>query len=404
MSVLDTFPDFGSNAIETLSFFTGIAGFELGLHDQGHRPVMFCEIEPAAQDILRAWMPDVPLYEDVRLMDQLPVHGKLLAAGWPCTNLTQVGKTEGIFGPQSGLVREIFRMLKEKPIDTILLENVVNLLHLHQGIGMEFITRELEKLHYRWAYRVVDTICTSLPHRRRRVYLAACLFADPREILLADDAGPVAGFANDSVDLEEHAVGFNWTEGNTGLGLAVDSIPPLRGGSTIGIPSAPAILCRNGFVGTPDIDDAERLQGFPAGWTVVGDEYGRGRRWQLVGNSITRDVSAWLGSRMQTPGRYDSSRDVRLQAGQRWPTAAWNMGTGAHRSFVSENPLGRPITRIEDFLSKPLKALSARATAGFLQRARRSSLRFPTGFLARLDDHLQAQLIAEGGKQFSFGF
>ena len=35
--------------------------------------------------------------------------------------------------------------------------------------------------------------------------------------------------------------GFYWTEGNRGLGWAVDAVPTLKGGSTIGIPSPPAI-------------------------------------------------------------------------------------------------------------------------------------------------------------------
>ena len=35
--------------------------------------------------------------------------------------------------------------------------------------------------------------------------------------------------------------GFYWTEGLRGLGWAVDAVPTLKGGSTIGIPSPPAI-------------------------------------------------------------------------------------------------------------------------------------------------------------------
>jgi DNA (cytosine-5)-methyltransferase 1 len=403
MRTIDPFPDLSGNTVNSISLFTGIAGFELGLEDASHRPVLFCEIDPAAQDVLRAWRPEVPLYDDVRLMDQLPVHGKILAAGWPYTNLTQVGRTEGIFGPQSGLVREIFRLLARKPIDTIVMENVLNLLYLGDGIGMTFITTELEKLGYRWAYRTLDSLGFGVPHRRRRVYLVACLNDDPRDILLVDDAGPLPSFANDDVDLDMHAVGFNWTEGNTGLGLAVDAVPPLKGGSTIGIPSPPAILRRDGFVGTPEIADAERLQGFPGGWTEVGDAYGRGKRWQLVGNAVTRNVSTWIGGRMQNPGRYVSYSDAPVMAGQRWPLAGWNMGDGLHRSSVSENPIGHVLPKIETFLEQPLNPLSARATAGFLQRARKSRLRFPVNFLSRLDAHLE-RMQAGAQTQLAFGF
>ena len=53
-------------------------------------------------------------------------------------------------------------------------------------------------------------------------------------------------------------------------GWAVDAVPTLKGGSTVGIPSPPAIWYPDDdYIGTPDIRDAERLQGFDAGWTAV---------------------------------------------------------------------------------------------------------------------------------------
>ena len=62
--------------------------------------------------------------------------------------------------------------------------------------------------------------------------------------------------------------GFYWTEGVRGLGWAPDAIPTLKNGSTIGIASPPAILLPWGEVMTPDIRDAERLQGFAEDWTL----------------------------------------------------------------------------------------------------------------------------------------
>ena len=50
--------------------------------------------------------------------------------------------------------------------------------------------------------------------------------------------------------------GFYWTEGTRGLGWAADAVPTLKNGSTIGIPSPPAILMPTGVVIQPDIRDA----------------------------------------------------------------------------------------------------------------------------------------------------
>lgn len=379
----------GCNAVKSISLFSGIAGFELGMAEHGHEPIMFCEIEPSAHEVLQAWRPQVPLHRDVRLLDELPPDGRVLCAGFPCTDISPAGRTHGIFGKQSGLVHDVFRLLERKRVEWVILENVVNLIQLHGGIGIEYVTSQFEQLGYRWAYRVVDTLFFGIPQRRRRVFIVASLHHDPREVLLADDAGAWKAPTAAEVDVDQHAVGFYWTEGKSGLGLAVNAIPPLKAASTVDIPSPPAILLPNGLVGTPDILDAERLQALPAGWTCPGEAFGRNARWRLVGNAVTKDIPRWIAGRMENPGLYDNSRDIERRSGNRWPTAAWNMGHGVHvAASVSENPLGQAHTPIAGFLSSPLKPLSARATRGFLGRARAGSLKFPKGFLERLDVHL----------------
>jgi site-specific DNA-cytosine methylase len=42
---------------------------------------------------------------------------------------------------------------------------------LDRGRGIEYLTRNFERLGYRWAYRIVDTRAFGLPHRRERVFL-----------------------------------------------------------------------------------------------------------------------------------------------------------------------------------------------------------------------------------------
>ena len=50
---------------------------------------------------------------------------------------------------------------------------------------IQSLVEELELLHYCWAYRVVDTRAFGIPQKRRRVFLLASLYGDPRDILLA---------------------------------------------------------------------------------------------------------------------------------------------------------------------------------------------------------------------------
>src|SRR5262249_20157701 len=156
----------------------------------------------------------------------------LVAAGFPCQDLSQAGKTTGIAGARSGLVGEVLRLLEAHRTPWVLLENVPFMLQLARGEAMNVITSALESLGYYWAYRVIDARAFGLPQRRRRVYLVASNVADPRTVLFADDAGHI-----EEPKLNGHAVacGFYWTEGIRGLGWAVDAVPTLKGGSTIGI-------------------------------------------------------------------------------------------------------------------------------------------------------------------------
>eukprot|EP00850_Spirogloea_muscicola_P017218 SM000146S00938 [mRNA] locus=s146:38715:39171:+ [translate_table: standard] len=55
---------------------------------------------------------------------------------------------------------------------------------------MAVLVAALEELSHGWAYRVVDTRAFGLPQRRRRVFLLAALYSDPRDLLLAQTPPP----------------------------------------------------------------------------------------------------------------------------------------------------------------------------------------------------------------------
>jgi DNA (cytosine-5)-methyltransferase 1 len=346
--------------------------------------VLLCENDPTASAVLAARFPEVRLHGDVRTLTSLPRETTLVVAGFPCQDLSQAGTTAGIAGARSGLVGEVFRLIEKHRTPWLILENVPFMLQLSRGRAMDVITSALEQHGYRWAYRVVDARAFGLPQRRRRVYLVASLDADPRTVLFADDAGHRD---EQKLNGQHVACGFYWTEGIRGLGWAVDAVPTLKGGSTVGIPSAPAIWMPDGEVVMPDIRDAERLQGFPANWTKPAEKVARsGARWKLVGNAVSVPAAAWLGRRLLKPGRV---LDFPLAAirGTHWPTAAWNVGGGRVAVDASEWPMERACTPLAEFLKYVPRRLSIKATRGFLERTERSSLRFPKGFLDTLRAH-----------------
>lgn len=385
---LDSMTSSGSFSVAGL--FAGIGGFELGLQGSGARTELLCEWSEPAQAVLHARFPGVPVVGDVREVDRLP-DVDVVTAGFPCTDLSQAGRTRGITGEASGIVTEVFRLLRDRRAPVLVMENVRNMLVLDQGAAMRFLVDELESLGYRWAYRVVDSRFTGVPQRRQRVVLVASTEIDPRAVLFADDAGehPDDSFA-------DTAFGFYWTEGRTGLGWAKDAVPTLKPGSTIGIPSPPAIWNPAGEPGrsivTPDIDDAEALQGFPRGWTSPADAFSRrsGTRWKLIGNAVTVGVSRWVGERLVAPG-LPMADAVLLPTGSRWPTAACGSNGEVWAVDVSMWPTWSPYQHLADVVDLDVAPpLSARATSGFLSRAERSRLNFADGFIAEVATHSAA--------------
>lgn len=367
------------------ALFAGIGGLETGLHRAGHETIFLAENWHVAAAVLKERFPDVPNEGEIRQLRSLPRRTDVLTAGFPCQDLSQAGKTAGIDGSRSSLVDHVFRLLDDRRVPWVVLENVSFMLHLDGGQAMKRLVSAFEKRGYRWAYRVVNSL-SFLPQRRERVFFVASRVADPADVLLVDDAEPRIP----ETTLDTHAHGFYWTEGIRGLGWARDAVPTIKSGSTVGIPAPPAVLMPDGAVVKPDIRDAERLQGFEPGWTQPAEAVGRASwRWSLIGNAVTVPVAHWVGSRLTDPGQYDSDRDREFGKTGRWPRAARFDGKKCFEVEIGGYPIWKTRKPLHRFLKFPADLLSPRATAGFLKRTEISSLRFVDGFRERIRRHLE---------------
>lgn len=386
--------------LSVVGLFAGVGGLELGFELAGHRTSFLCEIMPEARAVLSAAavredvhqaFSDATMAIDVtsrKLAASLPGRMDVLVAGFPCQDLSQAGKTNGINGSRSGLIGHVLRIIKGrrrtgKP-RWIILENVSFMRHLGGGIGMDVVLNALSKLGYAWAYREIDTLAFGLPQRRVRLFIVACLLGegDPRRVLLEGDFKPDearrgAGWKGG------RACGFYWTEGNRGVGWADDAIPTLKGGSGLGIPSPPAIILPpSGHLVIPTIRDAERLQGFPRGWTRAAAEVsrrGERTRWMLVGNAVSVPVAQWIGERLSLASQPLHRDDDPIPPGSKWPAAAWRFDPSSPRfvATVGRWPVRKTRTSLLSLLEEEQcvrPALSLRATSGFLSRFEASNL------------------------------
>ena len=376
------------DAVKVVGLFAGIGGIELGF-GAGHETSFLCELDTMARQVLADRFPGVPVVPDVRDVRAVPSDTDVVAAGFPCTDLSQAGRTAGIAGSQSGLVGEVFRIVQKRVPPWLVIENVSNMLLLGQGAAIRHITAELEACGMRWAYRVVDSRFTGVPQRRRRVILVASESNDPCEVLFADDEGE-----RPEGELRDDAWGFYWTEGLRGLGWAQDAVPTLKGGSALGIPSPPGVWLPGARPGrklvVPGVEDAEALQGFERGWTSACDgRRAHGARLKLVGNAVTVGVSEWVAGRLANPGPVVLEGSP-LDADAPWPRAAY--GEAGARWAVpeaSEFPLLLPYVHLTDVIDiENAIPVSHRGAAGFYSRACRAKLRLDPRFLRDVAEHV----------------
>jgi DNA (cytosine-5)-methyltransferase 1 len=247
---------------------------------------------------------------------------------------------------------------------------------------------QLERLGYAWAYRVIDSRAFGLPQRRMRVFLLASRVGAPGEIILGTDAEAIVDPRPRDIVLDGKPVGFYWTEGNRGGGWAEHAVPALKPGSARGIPSPPAVLLPGGFVGVPRIEDAERLQGFPRGWTAPASSGGRqSHRWRLVGNAVSVPVAKWIGMRLKQAGMPGETDGTKRFRGAPWPKAAWGKDGKRFAVQAGPFPVRWRLKALAELLTPPLRPLSGSATGAFADRLQRSHLTPPQGFLKALRAH-----------------
>ncbi|MFC7847126.1 DNA cytosine methyltransferase [Arthrobacter sp. NPDC057388] len=374
-----------------LSLFAGIGGFEQAFQKAGFTgDVLAYETWSSAQEVIKMRFPSATLFADVQDLPPNLHNADILTAGFPCTDLSPAGRQAGIAGAASGLIIGVLSAIQKQKPEWILLENVPNMLRLKGGEAMAIIGSMLSEVGYRWCYRTLDAQHFGVAQRRKRVFLLASRHQDPERVLFRDYAN-AAGSKHTATDRRQTAHGFYWTEGNRGVGWGNGVVPTIKGSTTAGIPSAPAVWLPKKPVElrfrTPSIEALETLQGFRPGWTSAAPARDR---WKLVGNAVAVPAVQWIAEGLRA---YDHLSSVELpgelDVKHGWGTAGVSVGKHVRRARVSEAPLTGPLRRAFT-LQRVLEergshALSTKATRGFASRLQRSSLRYQDSFMRDLN-------------------
>lgn len=393
--------------MKVVSLFSGIGGIDLGLVNAGHEIILQVENNPHCIQVLKANFPATAIVFDIVTLQTLPLDTDIVVAGFPCQDVS----TENQYRPgiekglRSGLVSHVFRLLKNKKVPWVIFENVPGLLNWHwnqdppQQPGIAYITRELDQLGYRWAYRIVDLASFGIPHSRARVFIVASIHGDPRDILLSQNPrcqGQCSKiFQDESVECYEcssQQPSLPCPNTTACIDLGEKRHPPylniLHCLTTAN--GRRTCIVRNMQDGDEDsnkictmldIRDAERLLGFPEGWTsscyplIESDKASSHKidykiqtqkRLSVLGNSCAVPMFFWIGQQLNEPyvskfllgslGEPFLKECPGSQDDSAWPRCAWNISPklfwqGRYGiSGITSAPQIHPYTMLGNFL------------------------------------------------------
>ena len=157
-----------------LDLFSGIGGFSLGLERAGFETVAFCEIEEYPRSILKKHWPDVPIYKDVRELNQEVLENDgittidLICGGFPCQPFSVAGKQRGQEDDRH-LWPEMLRLIREIEPSWIIGENVAGFITM----ALDDVLSDLESEGYTCQTFVIPACAVNAIHRRDRVWIVA---------------------------------------------------------------------------------------------------------------------------------------------------------------------------------------------------------------------------------------
>lgn len=176
--------------MRSIEICAGAGGQALGLEQAGFDHEVLIELDKDACNTLRANRPSWNVIEgDVKGFVANDYRGiDLVAGGVPCPPFSIAGKQLGA-DDERDLFPQALRLIRECKPRAVMLENVKGILQPKFDDYRNSITSELEKLGYKWWWKLVNASEYGVPQLR------------PRSILVAIQ--------------NEYADNFSWPEGNS---------------------------------------------------------------------------------------------------------------------------------------------------------------------------------------------
>ena len=292
------------------SFFAGIGGFDLGFEQAGHDTVFQCEYDPFCTKILSRHWPNVPRIADIREITHETIipDADVWCGGFPCqdVSLARARQRDGLRGARSGLFYKFAELtgLHRPPI--VVIENVPGLLSSHGGRDFAIVLQTLAQFGYVLGWRVLNSQHFGVPQSRDRLYIVGCHRNPSRAAAILFESERSEGNTETGRQPKEKSVSPFKEELREPVSGAV--VPRIgyclaaTSGRHTGTDWSRTYVTYPGAARRLTPEEAERLQGFPTGWTLPlegqASEQFDSPRYHAAGNAVSVPVARWLGKRV----------------------------------------------------------------------------------------------------------
>ena len=337
--------------MKIFSTFSGIGGFEIGIHaayikhaliskksEQKERPqrrerainqwklllhsgdgsaplcVGYSEIDKYAIKVYERNFPDARNFGDITKInaEELPDFD-CLVGGFPCQAFSIAGKRKGFEDTRGTLFFDLARILRAKQPRLFVFENVKGLLSHDGGRTFKTIIQTIDELGYDCQWQVLNSKNHGVPQNRERVYIVGHLRGTPRP-----EVFPIRGADSEDIKVVGSIPESVWPGRHEQIRRihSVDgispTIPTAQGGGVLPkiinpkmnnyTPQDVSVAITASAYKEPPVvlpqirrltpKECERLQGFPDNCTAQGIDgaISDTQRYKMCGNAVTTNV------------------------------------------------------------------------------------------------------------------
>lgn len=263
-----------------ISLFTGIGGLE----SNNTQPLMVCEKDIHCKKYLQRVFKSSEYIDDIKNIASSKRNvpkADIVTGGWPCQDLSVAGERKGFKGVKSVLFYDLLKIAQKAKCETVIAENVPNLLNIDNGGVFATVLNEFANLGYKYiSWRTINTRSFNIPHQRRRLFIVASKSEQISKNLFNPIKKRITKPKN-----KTQVNSFYHTAGTHSICFSKNYTPTFKVSG-----SGPAIQYKN-IIRRLSANEALKLQGFnPNKFKDITDS----QKYSMAGNAVSKPVGNFI--------------------------------------------------------------------------------------------------------------